>query len=55
MFFTFLQFFLIFLALIFTNCVQILKQNEDQGQSGAAGNFRKHSENFAELAKLNFS
>ena len=54
MFFTFLQFFLIFLALIFEKCVQILKQNEDQGQSGAVGNFRKHSENFAELAKLNF-
>ena len=54
MFFTFLQFFLIFLALIFANCVQIVKQNEDQGQSEAAENFRKHSENFAELAKLIF-
>ena len=49
-----MQFFLIFLALIFVVCVQILKVGMKKWQSGATGNFRKHSENFVVVAKIDF-
>ena len=49
-----MQFFLIFLVLIFVVYVQILKHGLKKWQAGGVGKFRNHSEIFAVVAKMDF-